>query len=156
MPTTPHKPAPAGDISLIVRRTIQASAERVFAAWTSPEHLCRWWGPKNVSCPAAEVDLRVGGQYRIANQFPDGKLVFISGTFTLVEPPRKLVYTWAIEPAAAQAERVTVRFEPKGTATEVIVIHERIASLVARQQHEEGWLGCLDGLVALLEGATMV
>lgn len=148
--------APQGDISLIVRRTIQAPVRRVFTAWTSPEHLCRWWGPKNVSCPSAEVDLRVGGRYRIANQFPDGKLVFISGEFTLIEPPHKLIYSWAIEPAPAESERVTVRFEPKGAATEVIVIHERIASLAARSQHELGWLGCLDGLVELLEAATLV
>lgn len=45
-------------------------------------------------------------------------------------------------------ERVTVRFEPRDDATEVIVVHERIASPGAREGHEHGWIGCLDGLDA--------
>src|SRR5262249_47241843 len=46
---------------LIVRRVIRAPVERVFAAWTEPAHLVRWWGPAPVVCCGAEVDLRVGG-----------------------------------------------------------------------------------------------
>jgi len=58
------------ELTLVVRRTIGASPERVFDAWTKPERLRLWWGPRGVTCTAAEVDLRVGGRYRIANQFP--------------------------------------------------------------------------------------
>ena len=67
--------------TLVVRRRINATAEKLFAAWTRPELLVRWWGPQGVACPAAEIDLRVGGSYRIANQFPDGTLVWIAGVF---------------------------------------------------------------------------
>lgn len=70
-------------VTLVVRRTIHASAERLFEAWTQPICLKEWWGPDNVRCVDAEVDLRVGGGYRIANQFPDGKLVWIVGEFEL-------------------------------------------------------------------------
>jgi uncharacterized protein YndB with AHSA1/START domain len=142
-----------GDVALVVRRTIRASAQRVFDAWTKPEHLLRWWGPRPVRCSSAEVDLRVGGHYRIGNQLPDGKVLWISGEFELVSPPHKLVYSWRVEPGAPSTERVTVRFEPRDGATEVIVVHERIASAPVRAAHEQGWLGCFDGLEAFFEAA---
>ena len=139
-------------ISLIVRRTIRATPERIFAAWTTPEQLVQWWGPSDVSCPSAEVDLRVGGRYRLANRTPDGSVIYISGEFVRVTPPRELVYTWALEPASGPPEQVTVRFDPVDGGTEVVVVHERIPSEPARVSHEHGWNGCLDGLDALLTG----
>jgi uncharacterized protein YndB with AHSA1/START domain len=139
-------------VTLVVRKTIRASAEALFDAWTEPERLMKWWGPQSVVCIAAEVDLRVGGRYRIANQFPDGKILWIAGAFETIERPHKLVYTWAIEPAAGASERVTVVFVPRGEGgdSEVIVTHERIANAAARDMHEQGWRGCLDGLAQYL------
>jgi uncharacterized protein YndB with AHSA1/START domain len=134
---------------LIVRRTIAASPQRLFDAWTQPLELRRWWGPEGVVCTAAEVDLRVGGGYRIANQFPDGTTEWISGEFLSIEPPRELVFSWRLG-AAETAERVTVRFEPHGAQTEVIVTHERIRGDRTRDRHEQGWDGCLKGLAAYL------
>jgi hypothetical protein len=60
--------------TLVVRRRIHATPEKLFAAWTQPEHLVRWWGPQGVACPAAEIDLRVGGAYRIATDFKTAPL----------------------------------------------------------------------------------
>jgi uncharacterized protein YndB with AHSA1/START domain len=135
------------DLALVVRRTIRAPAARLFEAWTTPEHLRNWWGPSSsVACPEAEVDLRVGGRYRIANRFDDGKLVWIVGEFRAVSPPHELIYTWRIEPGPATTELVTVRFTPRGQSTEVVVVHESIATKAAKRSHEEGWDGCLDGL----------
>jgi uncharacterized protein YndB with AHSA1/START domain len=62
-------------VALIARRTIRASVERVFEAWTQPELLRAWWGPRPVTCSGADVDLRVGGKYRIVNALPDGSSV---------------------------------------------------------------------------------
>lgn len=141
-----------GQLALVVRRTIKASATRVFEAWTQPEQLRRWWGPRPVTCSAAEVDLRPGGAYRIGNQLPDGSVLWIHGRFEVVEPPRRLVYTWAIERLAAPAteqSRVTVRFEPRDGGTEVIVVHEHIDTEETRADHEKGWTGCLESLEAL-------
>jgi uncharacterized protein YndB with AHSA1/START domain len=138
---------------LVVRRSIRASPERIFDAWTQPQHLKQWWGPKSVECVAAEVDLRVGGCYRIANRFPDGKILWISGEFSAIERPHRLVYTWRVGAAEAAAERVSVTFEARGEETEVIVTHELIPTAAMRDMHEQGWIGCLDGLVEYLEGA---
>jgi uncharacterized protein YndB with AHSA1/START domain len=86
-------------IALEVRRTIHAPAQQVFEAWTQPVHLKTWWGPRPVTCTYAEIDLRVGGSYRIANQFPDGSVVWILGKFEVVDAPHKLVYTWRTNPS---------------------------------------------------------
>jgi uncharacterized protein YndB with AHSA1/START domain len=136
-------------IALVVRRTIHASAERLFEAWTRPEHLRVWWGPRPVTCSGAEVDLRVGGRYSIANALPDGSTLIIDGEFREIEAPRKLVYTWRMA-GTAEASLVTVRFETRGEATEVIIVHENVPSVAVRDSHAKGWDGCLDGLAELL------
>jgi glutathione S-transferase len=138
------------NLVLVVRRSIHATAERLFDVWTQPEHLKQWWGPRSVVCIDAQIDLQVGGRYRLANQFPDGKVVWISGEFETIERPHKLVYTWRLAAEAGTSERVSVTFEARSDATEVIVTHERILHPAARDQHEQGWVGCLEGLAQYL------
>jgi uncharacterized protein YndB with AHSA1/START domain len=142
----------SSSITLVVRRVIDANAEFLFGAWTQPELLVRWWGPKGITCPEAHIELRPGGRLRIANRFPDGRVAWIHGVFEHVEPPRRLVYTWQLGDAPASTERVTVRFEPRGSACEVIVTHERIPDAPTRDQHALGWEGCLDGLKRVAAG----
>jgi uncharacterized protein YndB with AHSA1/START domain len=132
-------------VALVVRRTIRASAERLFAAWTEPRHLLVWWGPRPVTCSGAEVDLRVGGRYRIVNALPDATTLTIEGEFLEIERPSKLVYTWHTS-RTPESSLVTVRFEPRGEATEVVVVHAQIPSTAVRDDHERGWIGCLDSL----------
>lgn len=132
-------------IDLTIRRVITARPERLFEAWTRPELLQQWWGPAGVRCTSAEVDLRPGGAYRIGNTLPDGRVIWISGEFEVVESPHRLSYSWRTgdEPAS----RVTVSFGALGEgSTEVVIHHERIHSAPVRDEHEHGWVGCLDGL----------
>src|SRR5215475_149172 len=98
-------------VSLVVRRIIRSTPGRLFEAWTQPDQLKQWWGPEGVTCIAAEIDLRAGGRYRIANQFPDGTVVWIIGQFQIIEPPHRLSYTWQIEESSGSSEHVNVRFE---------------------------------------------
>jgi uncharacterized protein YndB with AHSA1/START domain len=133
-------------IALVARRTVRAKVERVFDAWTRPEQLRAWWGPRPVTCSDAEVDLRVGGRFRIVNALPNGGTVTIHGEFRVVEPPRKLVYTWRMDDGTLESSLVTVTFAPRGAGTEVVVVHEDIPTEPIRESHENGWRGCLDGL----------
>jgi uncharacterized protein YndB with AHSA1/START domain len=144
----------ASGIALLVRRRIRARAARVFDAWTAPEQLRAWWGPRPVTCSDAEVDLRVGGRYRIVNALPDGTSLTIHGEFRVVDAPRKLVYTWRTDDGTAEESLVTVRFEAHGDETEVVVVHEEIPSERVRTSHEGGWQGCLDGLARHLDDAS--
>jgi len=143
----------ASGIALVARRTIRASVQRVFEAWTQPEHLRVWWGPRPVTCSDAEVDLRAGGRFRIVNALPDGNAVTIHGEFRVVEPPRRLVYTWRMDDGSLESSLVTVTFEPKDGGTEVVVVHEDIPTEPVRESHESGWRGCLDGLERLFASA---
>lgn len=134
-------------LSLVTQRHIRATPSRVFAAWTDAAILASWWGPAGVVCIGAEVDLRVGGTYWIGNQLPDGAIVDIRGEFLEIDCPKRLVYTWHVgEPTQAPAEQVTVRFQAERNGTRVVVTHDRIASAAMRDQHLQGWQGCLDGL----------
>lgn len=142
-------------LKLVVRRTVEATAEELFAAWTEPEQLLRWWGPPSITCEWVELDPRVGGAYRIGNTLPDGTLLWIFGEFEVVEPPFRLVYTWRTDPGSNVPERVSVRFEPMGQVTQVTIVHERIPDPGTRERHEAGWFGCCDGLVDYLRSREL-
>lgn len=131
---------------LRLSRVISASPDRVFDLWTRPEELKKWWGPDNVRCISAEVDLRVGGLYRIGNEMPDRTVVWISGRFQRIERPTLLQFSWSAEPGSKIAECVTVGFARHERGTLLTVVHSRIASQVLRDSHRQGWIGCLDGL----------
>jgi uncharacterized protein YndB with AHSA1/START domain len=78
--------------------------------------------------------------------------VWITGEFEIVSPPHLLSYTWLLDsqPAMDAVERVPVEFHARGRATEVVITHERIPNALVRDQHEQGWTGCLDGLERLM------
>ena len=139
-----------GSADLVVRRFIAAEPARLFSLWTEPESLRRWWGPPGVSCPAADIDLRPGGGYTIDNLLPDGSVLRICGEFERVDPPRELVFSWRVAPAGQPSptskQRVTVRFDAVEGGTEIVVRHERIPDEATRANHEQGWVGCLEGL----------
>ena len=132
--------------SLTLSRIIPAQRDDVFAAWTDPELLTQWWGPDPVTCPEAEVDLRPGGEYRLANLQADGSIVWISGRFEHVRPPEELVYTWKATSLPGEATLVRVRFLPHPDGTEILLTHERFAEEAIRDMHLSGWNGCLDKL----------
>jgi uncharacterized protein YndB with AHSA1/START domain len=132
--------------ALVVRRVIRASPERLFDAWTDSGQLAQWWGPEGVVCTQAEMDVRPGGSYRIANRLPDGSTLWISGVFEVVQRPSQLAFSWQVGGAHANIERVTVSFVSVAQGTEVIVTHERIADEKTRDGHALGWEGCLEGL----------
>jgi uncharacterized protein YndB with AHSA1/START domain len=139
-------------VVLVVRRTIRATPERLFEAWTRAELLRAWWGPRGVSCSDASIDLRIGGRYRIDNAMPDGRTVIIDGEFLEIEAPRRLVYSWRIDDGEnAPPSRVTVRFEAQREGTDVVVFHEKLPNQRARDAHEEGWNGCIDGLATFVD-----
>jgi len=138
--------------TLRLERLLPASPDRLFRAWTDPVEMKQWWGPKGVRCLSVDIDLRVGGRYRIANEMPDGSVLWISGQFEVIEEPELLVYTWVVETDNPTTERVRVRFRAQGHETEIAITHERISTKALKGQHRDGWAGCLDGLVAYLGG----
>jgi uncharacterized protein YndB with AHSA1/START domain len=136
-------------VALSMTRVIRAPRERVFAAWTDPESLKKWWGPGPVVCPEAHIDLREGGEYRIANRHPDGSVTWISGIFERVVRPEQLVYTWSVSIYPGDPTLVTLDFKEHPQGTELVLNHERFADAATRDMHMAGWEGCLVKLEAL-------
>jgi len=137
---------------LEVSRVIRADRERVFRAWTDPKMIIQWWGAGGVRCTQAEMDLTVGGAYRIANETPEGMTMWIAGTFKRVDPPQSLTYSWAMEPIEPDTihSLVDVSFADADGGTLVTVVHTQIPTTEAREMNLGGWIGCLDGLDRLL------
>lgn len=81
-----------------MRRIFDAPRELVYAAYTQPEHLVNWWGPKRHRFVSCEVDLRVGGKYRFVQRGDDGEEFAFSGEFLELVPPEKIVQTFIFEP----------------------------------------------------------
>ena len=139
---------------LQINRTYRASREKVFRAWTESEQLRKWFAvAEGFTVPIAEVDLKVGGKYRLGMQPPgDDGVLIASGAYRQILPPEKLVFTWHWEtPNANEPETlVTVEFYERGNATEVVLRHELFNDLSQRDKHLEGWEGCLNQLERLM------
>jgi uncharacterized protein YndB with AHSA1/START domain len=147
-------PTTAADTRLVIERVLPADRETVFRCWTDPDHLARWFGPTpDHSTPIAEIDLRVGGRYRIGmRKGTEAESHIVGGVYREIAPPAKLVFTWAWETSVQPSDEtvVTIEFHEMGNQTRLVLIHERFPHVKMRDQHGEGWSGCLDRLTRLL------
>ena len=136
---------------LEIQRTFQASPEAVFRAWTQAEALTKWLAPSDeFRTKVLELNPKKGGNYRIEMLHPDGSTHVVAGTYTVVEAPRTLAFTWQWQTKEGDPETlVTIELRPSGKATELTLRHERFADAEAKAKHNEGWIGCL----SRLEGA---
>jgi uncharacterized protein YndB with AHSA1/START domain len=134
---------------LVISRTYPATVERVFKAWTDANQLGQWFAPSDDYTTQASVDLRVGHEYRIAIAHKGGNIHTVLGTYRVIEPPRKLVYTWRWEGGPSADTLVTVDFPPEGDSTRVTITHDQFADAETRGKHNDGWNGCLDRLQRL-------
>jgi len=147
---------------LVIERTFKASAERVFDAFTDPTQLTKWWWPNGFTCPSAEVDLRVGGTYRIAMQWPDSipsDAQFshsLSGEYYEIDRPHRLVMSGRAindEQGELFATLIEVTFEPceGGTALTMRQSYfEPMPPAEAMAGAEQGWSEQLEKLERLL------
>jgi uncharacterized protein YndB with AHSA1/START domain len=106
---------------LVVTRTFDAPARIVFEAWTRPDLFKRWWVPKSMgmSLLSCEMDVRVGGRYRLEFAHGDSQAAFF-GTYKEVTPHSRLVWT---NEESDEGSVTTVTFAEKGGKT-LLVVHE--------------------------------
>ena len=132
---------------LTINRTYPAAPEKVWRAWTDPQALKRWFGPgENATVSVAEIDLRVGGRYRIAFGAPDGETHEASGEYQEVVPNRRLVFSWAWKGTPERVSRVTIELKPVAEGTELSFVHDRFCDTKARDNHAKGWPPFFDKL----------
>lgn len=134
-------------------RRFGASPAAVYDAWTRPELLARWWGPRHTRVELAEVDARVGGRFRIVLVEDNGARHEVSGVYSEVEPGRKLVFSWAWTGAPPEREsRVAVSFRAVPGGTELALVHDRFADPETAVRHRRGWTESLERLSERLAG----
>lgn len=140
---------------VVMSREFKTTRGQMYSAWTNPEILQRWLHPgPEWSNPFAEIDLVVGGKYRIGFAHPDEKNIHtVGGRFIEIVPEKRLVYTWTWEPPHDDADietLVTVEFFDSDEGTLVKLVHDRFPNQRLCQMHRDGWtetLGCLGSFV---------
>src|SRR5579863_4133454 len=85
--------APRDEPVIVMTREFDAPRELVFAMYTRPEHLKRWWGPRYITLSTCEIDLRPGGTWRYVFSKDGGPATTFKGVYSEIAPPQKLVYT---------------------------------------------------------------
>lgn len=106
-----------GEPTVVMTRVFDAPRRLVFEAMTRPEHVKRWYGPHGYTVVSCEIDLRVGGAYRIVNRGPDGNEYGFRGVYREVVTPARLVFTWAFELMPDKEALVTETLEERGGRT---------------------------------------
>ena len=137
---------PDAEPSLTLKRRLTASPERVYSAWTQPEQIKLWFGPRQTKVTHAEFDPRVGGRFEIRATSPDGEKHQVGGIIREVVPNEKLVYTWAWHSTPERESLVTVEFKRDGSGTLLTLTHAQFADEPARDRHRNGWDGAIDKL----------
>jgi len=129
----------------------------VFSVWTKPEHLARWWGPKDFTLPFCEQDFRTGGKYRLCMRSPEGIDYWLQGVYREIVEPERIVFTWdraETEGAPGAGTIVTVTFAEQGEKT-LLTLHQAIFQSVDDcNAHQGGWSQCLDRLVQYVESSS--
>jgi uncharacterized protein YndB with AHSA1/START domain len=141
-----------GELTLHLERVLPAPRPLVFRMHADPELLARWWGPKGFSAPSIELDLRVGGRYRIEMQPPEGDRFFLTGEFLEIDSDRRLVYTFRWEdPDPDDRENVvTFSLRDVGESTALTVDQRSFATEGRWALHQQGWTDALDRLQELI------
>jgi uncharacterized protein YndB with AHSA1/START domain len=126
---------------LVVTRTFNAPARIVYEAWTRPDLFMRWWAPKSTGVPllSCDMDVRVGGGYRVAFGQDASSAMEFFGKYLEVIPNARLVWT---NEESEDAAVTTVTFEDKGDVT-LLTLFELYPSKEA-----------LDEAIAGMEGGT--
>lgn len=171
MATSKGEAKQVGDFEFVISRVFDAPRDLVWKAWTEPERLLKWWGPRNFEILSADVDLRVGGIFLYHLRSPDGLEIWGKFVYREISPPEKLVYInsfsdphggttrapffdgkWPLEilstvtlSAVGKKTRVTVNWLPY-SATEI----ERKTFEDGASSMQQGWGGTLDNLTDYL------
>jgi uncharacterized protein YndB with AHSA1/START domain len=128
--------------SLALRRHYPVAPEKVWRAWTDPEALRRWFGPGTVQEPmaAVELDVRVGGRFRLVFGGPKGEEHEAQGVYREVVPNRKLVFTWTWPRTTPERESIiTITLKAANGGTDFDFHQAQFFDESVRDGHQRGW-----------------
>ena len=146
---------PESQREVTITRVYDAPARRLFEAYSKPEHIMNWFGPKGWPVTLCEMDFRVGGSFRFAMTGPSGRQnTPFGGEYREIVPNKKIVYDNGFETKGAGRMLVTVTFNEKDNKT-TLTIHTLFESIAMRNSHvsrgfEQGTNSGLDQLGELV------
>jgi len=151
-----------GNMELLITREFNAKPDQVWKAWTDPEIMKKWWGPKEFTTPTVKIDFRPGGKYLSCMKGPDGKEYWSTGVYKEIVPKKKIVVTDSfsdekgnVVPAShygmqnfPKELKIKVIFEEiKGGKTKMELHHIGIPDGEMKDMTSQGWNESFDKLV---------
>lgn len=153
MAAEPSTAASLEERTLFIDRIFDAPREVVFKAWTDPQHMVHWWGPRGFKSTVLTLDLRPGGAYRIHMRSPENTDHWSQGVYREVVPPGRLVMvgSWADKDGNPTTPETvaTITFEDLGGKTR-LTLHQVFETETARDAHRGGWTSSMDVLAEYL------
>lgn len=140
---------PAGNETLRMERTFNATPERVFDAWITPKFLSSWFGPRNMRAECS-IDALAGGTYRCTMVSASGDRFVVEGEVRVLERPHRLVMSWAWldgDGARGRESEVEVNLSEHGDGTLMRFEHRGLVDRT--QDHFRGWTTSLERLSEL-------
>ena len=147
----------ASGLILRMTRTFDATPDRVFAAWTDPEQFGTWFGPVGMTTVMCEIDAKVGGEWRLIGEGQNipGRAAgavrpTVSGKYLEIEPPRRLVFTFAwhekddFASPRGRETIVTIQFKPVDQRTEMVFTQAVFDDQQSLAAHNRGWTESFD------------
>jgi uncharacterized protein YndB with AHSA1/START domain len=150
---------------LVITRVFDAPRELVWKAWTDPQQLMRWWGPKDFTSPLSQIDLRVGGKYLFCMRSPEGQDFYSTGVYLIIDPPKEIVFTdsfadengnvvqashYGLDEDHPMELLVTVTFEDMDGQTKMTMQQAGVPLGEIGEQAGTGWNQSFDKLAEIL------
>jgi len=135
MSASPGSAEPAAEREVVLTRIYDAPARLLYAAWSTREHIMKWFGPVGWPVTMCEMDFRVGGRWRMAMTGSSGtQNTPFGGTYLEIVPNRKIVFDNAFEAPGAEKMIMTVTFDEKGGKT-TLTFHTLFASSAMKREY---------------------
>jgi len=140
--------------TLSIEKTLNAPLELVWKAWTQPEHIAQWWGPKGMETKVAKHDFQVGGTWKFVMMMPNGQEFIGEGVYSEIVEFEKIISSADFKPMTEGVE-IQALFKAKGDQTEFTFHCVHATEEYCKQQEQmgfyNGWGSTFNRLAEYLE-----
>lgn len=141
--------------TVTIKRTLSAPIQLVWEAWTQPEHIINWWGPKGMDTKVIEHDFKVGGQWKYSMLMPDGNEFITDGEYKVIEELKEILSSANFKPMTEGVE-IQALFAEAGDKTDFTfnIIHPTEEYRIQQEQMGilNGWGSVFDRLEVVVSG----
>jgi uncharacterized protein YndB with AHSA1/START domain len=142
------------DREIVMTRVFDAPRALVFDAYTNPEHLPHWFGPRGCTLPVCEIDLRPGGAWRFVLRGPDGAEMGMRGVYQQIAPPERLVSTESFDDYPGETLNTLILSEEESKTTYTVTVlypSKEVRDAVLESGMQEGAAESFDRLAEYLQ-----